>query len=54
MKNFLSFENMKMLYYSFFQFHLEFSSTFIMLTSNKNIHKIESLQKRAIRWGYLE
>ncbi len=49
MKNFLSFETMKLLYYSFFHSHLEFSSTFLMLTSNKNIDKIESLQKKAIR-----
>ena len=48
-KNFLSFETMKLLYYSFFHSHLEFSSTFLMLTSNKNIDKIESLQKKAIR-----
>ena len=32
-----------------FHSHLEFSSTFLMLTSNKNIDKIESLQKKAIR-----
>ena len=44
-----SFETMKFLYYSFFHSHLEFSSTFLMLTSNKNIDKIESLQKKAIR-----
>ena len=48
-KNFLSFETVKLLYYSFFHSHLEFSSTFLMLTSNKNIYKIESLQKKAIR-----
>ena len=40
---------MKLLYYSFFHSHLEFSFTFLMLTSNKNIDKIESLQKKAIR-----
>ena len=43
-KNFLSFETMKLLYYSFFHPHLEFSSTFLMLTSNKNIDKIKSLK----------
>jgi len=48
-KNFLSFETMKLLYYPFFHSHLEFSSKFLMLTSNKNIDKIESLQKEAIR-----
>ena len=40
MKNFLSLETMKLLYYSFFHSHLEFSSTFLMLTSNKYIDKI--------------
>ena len=45
-KNFLSFETIKLLYYSFFHSHLEFSP---MLTSNKKIDKIESLQKKAIR-----
>ena len=35
---------MKWLYYSFFHSHLEFSSTFSMLTSNKNIDKKESMQ----------
>ena len=35
---------MKWLYYSFFHSHLEFSSTFLMLTSNKNIDKKESMQ----------
>jgi len=40
---------MKLLYYSFFHSHLGFSSTFLMLTSNINIDKIESLQKKAIR-----
>ena len=40
---------MKLLYYSFFHSHLKFSSTFLMLTSNKKIDKIESLQKKAIR-----
>ena len=40
---------MKLLYYSFFHSHLEFSSTFLMLTSNKNIDEIESLQKKAMR-----
>ena len=39
---------MKLLYYFFFHSHLEFCSTFLMLTSNKNIDKIESLQKKAI------
>ena len=38
--------------------NLEFSLTFLMLTSKKNIDKIESLQKKTIRllmgWGYLE
>jgi len=33
----------------FFHYHLEFSSTFLMLTSNKNIDKKESLQNKAIR-----
>ena len=45
-KNFLSFESMKLLYYSFFHSHLEFSSTFLYASSTKNI---ESLQKQAIR-----
>ena len=48
-KNFLSFESMKLLYYSFFHSHLEFSSTFLYASSTKNIKKIESLQKQAIR-----
>ena len=48
MKNILSFETMKLLYYSFFHSHLEFSSTFIMLSSNKNT-ETESLQKKTIR-----
>ena len=40
---------MKLLYYSFFHSHLEFGSTFLMLTKNKNIDEIESLQKKAMR-----
>ena len=40
---------MKLLYYSFFHSHLEFSSTFLMRASNIIIDKIESLQKKAIR-----
>ena len=48
-KNFSSFETMKLLYYSFFHSHLEFSLTFMILTLNKNIDRIESLQKKAIR-----
>ena len=36
---------MKLLFYSFFHSYLELSLTFLMLTSNKNIDKIESLQK---------
>ena len=39
---------MKLLYYSFFHSHLELSLTFLMLTSNKNFDKIESLQKKDI------
>ena len=45
----LSFDTTKLLCYSFFHSHFEFSSTFPMLTSNKNNAKIESLQKKAIR-----
>ena len=48
-KNFLNYDSMKLLYYSFFHSHLEFSSTFLYATSAKNIKKIESLQKQAIR-----
>ena len=33
----------------FFHSHLKFSSTFLMLTSNKIIDKIESMPKIAIR-----
>ena len=33
----------------FFHSHLEFDLTFLLLTSNKNIDKIESLKKKAIR-----
>ena len=40
---------MKLLYYSFFHSHLEFGSTFLMLTKNKNIDEIESLQKKPTR-----
>ena len=46
-KNVLGFESMKLLNYPFFHSHLEF----LILTSNKNIDKIESLQKKAIRYG---
>jgi len=49
-KNLLSFETLKLLYKSLFHSYLEFSSTFLMLTSNKNIDSIESLQKKAIRF----
>jgi len=47
-KNFFGFDTMKLFHYSFFHSHLEFSLTFLMLTSNKNIDKIESLQNKAI------
>ena len=48
-KNLLSFETLKLLYKSLFHSYLEFSSIFLMRTSNKNIVSIESLQKKAIR-----
>jgi len=49
-KNLLSFETLKLLYKSLFHSYFEFSSSFLMLTSNKNIDSIESLQKKAIRF----
>ena len=48
-KNILQFDAMKLLYYSFFHSHLEFSSTFLFSTSKNNINKIEAMQKKAIR-----
>ena len=48
-KNFISNDAMKLLYYAFFHSHLEFSSTFLLGTTNKNINKIITIQKQAIR-----
>ena len=48
-QNYLSFDSMKLLYYSFFHSHLEFSSTFLLASRQSNIQKIESMQKKAIR-----
>ena len=40
---------MKLLYYSFFHSHLEFSSIFLLATKKPIFNKIVSLQKQAIR-----
>ena len=40
---------MKLLYYSFFHSHLEFSSLFLIASNKKYFNKIVNLQKQAIR-----